>query len=134
MQSDTRSWLAYAGLAVGIVARGLLWRSHLLTLSPFTRKYDGDALWAALVLVLIRFCRPRMTIVSGSILAFGIAVAVEFSQLYHAPWIDAIRGTRLGLLIIGSTFNWPDIAAYALGILTAASLDRITGRHPPASL
>jgi hypothetical protein len=32
---------------------------------------------------------------------------VEFSQLYHAPWIDTIRAARIGALVLGSTFNAP---------------------------
>jgi hypothetical protein len=44
------------------------------------------------------------------------AWGVEFSQLYHAPWIDAIRATPPGRLVLGNTFNWPDLFAYALGV------------------
>ena len=87
-------------------------------------KYGGDALWALLVFVIIRFIRPRMNVVVSLLTALGVAVVVEFSQLYHAPWIDSIRGTRLGALILGSTFNWPDISAYAVGIILGALIDR----------
>jgi hypothetical protein len=45
----TRSRIAYALSAVVVVAVGPIWRSHLLPLSPFLRKYGGDALWAVLV-------------------------------------------------------------------------------------
>lgn len=61
---------------------------------------------------------------SSAVIAGGIAVAVELSQLYHAPWIDTIRGFRLGSLVLGSTFNWPDIPADAVEILIAALIDR----------
>jgi hypothetical protein len=40
----------------------------------------------------------------------------EFSQLYHAPWIDSIRSTFIGHIILGSGFMWFDFAAYAIGI------------------
>lgn len=120
MQSDAQRRVASALAAAAVVALGLVWRSRLLPLSPFVRKYGGDALWALLLFCLVCGCRPRMKIVIAAGLALGIAVAVECSQLYHAPWIDTIRATRLGLLILGSTFNWPDIPAYALGILLGA--------------
>lgn len=48
--------------------------------------------------------------------AIGVAWGVELSQLYHAPWIDAIRTTIPGRLVLGTTFNWPDLPAYAVGI------------------
>src|SRR4051812_6121185 len=116
--------VAYALSAVVVVVLGLLWRSHLLHLPPFMKKYGGDALWALLIFVLIRFIQPRMNIILSAVIAFGVAVAVEMSQLYHAPWIETIRGFRLGSLILGSTFNWPDIPAYAVGIVVAALIDR----------
>ncbi len=114
----------YAISAGAIVALGLRWRSQLLPVSPFMRKYGGDALWALLIFLLIRVIRPSRSVVSSAIAAFGIATAVEVSQLWHAPWIEAIRDVRLGSLILGSHFNWPDIPAYAAGILVGAWLDR----------
>jgi hypothetical protein len=125
----TRSRIVYALSAVAIVASGLLWRSHLLPLSPFMRKYGGDALWAMLVFVLIRFLRPRSNVMLSAVGAFAFAVAVEVSQLYPAPWIETIRGFRLGSLILGNTFNWPDIPAYAAGILVGSLIDRISVAH-----
>ena len=48
--------------------------------------------------------------------AMAFAVAIELSQLYHAPWIDSIRRTTLGGLILGFGFLWSDLACYALGV------------------
>ncbi len=124
MQSDAQRRAISALAAAAVVALGLVWRSDWLPLSPFVRKYGGDALWASLVFCLVCFCRPRMKIVTAAVLALVVAVAVECSQLYHAPWIDAIRATRPGRLILGSTFNAPDIPAYALGILVGALVVR----------
>ena len=44
-----------------------------------------------------------------------LSIAVELSQLYHAPWIDSIRQTTLGGLILGFGFLWSDLACYAVG-------------------
>ncbi len=46
----------------------------------------------------------------------AFAVAIEISQLYHDPWIDAIRQTTLGGLILGFGFLWSDLACYAVGV------------------
>jgi hypothetical protein len=75
------------------------------------------------VYVLIQAVAPWSGIRKSALAAFGIAVAVELSQLYHAPWIDAIRATRLGALAIGSVFNWPDLPAYACGVALGAFID-----------
>jgi hypothetical protein len=58
-----------------------------------------------------------------ALLALAFAWGEEFSQLYHAPWIDTIRATILGKLALGNTFNWPDLPAYAVGIALGASAE-----------
>lgn len=87
-------------------------------------KYGGSALWALLVFLLCGWLAPRMSTVRVALMASAIACAVEFSQLYHAPWIDQIRQTRMGALTLGSVFNWPDIPAYFLGIAVGAFGER----------
>jgi hypothetical protein len=119
----TPSRTVYAISGVLTVGLGLIWRSSLLPISPFLTKYGGDALWALLVFFLVRFIQPRTSVVLSALVAFGFSVCIEASQLYHAPWIDLIRGTRLGSLILGNTFNWPDIPAYAVGIVLGALIE-----------
>jgi hypothetical protein len=55
--------------------------------------------------------------------ALGFSWSVEVSQLYHAPWIDAIRATIPGKLVLGNTFHWPDLPAYAVGIAIGALIE-----------
>ena len=63
--------------------------------------------------------------------SFGIALAfsylIEVSQLYHAPWIDAIRATTLGALVLGFGFLWSDIACYTVGIILGIVVDSLLG-------
>jgi hypothetical protein len=116
--------LTYAAAAAGIIVSGLLWRSGLLGLPPFVAKYGGDALWAMLVFCGVRCLAPRLSRAWTIVAALLFAFSVEFAQLYHAPWIDSIRSTRLGTLALGKTFNWPDLPAYAFGVLLAAAIER----------
>jgi hypothetical protein len=120
----------YFGASLAVIALGLLSRSSVLPLSPFWKKYSADALWALLVFLLIRFALPRLSTFKSAVIAFAIAVAVEASQLYHAPWIDGLRATRLGALTLGSWFNWPDMVAYAVGVAVGGILDRCAHRQP----
>ncbi|MEY3896079.1 MAG: hypothetical protein RLZZ214_1599 [Verrucomicrobiota bacterium] len=129
-----RNRLLFALLILLAMAGGLLWRSRFVALSPFMTKYGGDAIWALLVFFGFGFLLRRISTFRLSLVALGFTWAIEFSQLYHAPWIDAIRGVRLGHLILGSTFNWPDLPAYAVGILIGAVVDRaIGGTHGDAT-
>src|SRR5688572_32667002 len=102
-----------AGLVIGM---GLLWRSGLVPLSDFVSKYGGDALWALVVFLCLGIVFPRSSTVRIALGAVCMAWGVEFLQLYHAPWIDGIRSRRVGRLVLGSTFNGPDLVAYVVGI------------------
>jgi hypothetical protein len=63
-------------------------------------------------------------------LALTFAWGVEFSQLYRAPWIDAVRGTIPGRLVLGNTFKWLDLPAYAVGIAFGALAEWRLRRSP----
>lgn len=108
--------------ACATIALGLLWRSPLLPLPSLVAKYGGDALWAVMVFFLVRGANPRLSIRASSAVALAICWLIELSQLYRAPWLESIRHTRIGHLVLGSTFNPPDLLAYALGVGIGALL------------
>lgn len=82
----------------------------------FLGKYPGDALWALMVYLLIGLLGRKMS--SSVVVTWALATCfvVEFAQMYHAPWIDSVRATRLGYLALGTTFNPLDLAAYTVGV------------------
>ena len=121
----TRSRWVYLVLAMAVVAAGLLWRSPLVSMPEWLSKYGGDTLWALMVFVGFGFLFPRASTLTNALLALSFAWGIEFSQLYHAPWIDAVRATLPGRLVLGSTFNWPDLPAYALGFGLGAWAERL---------
>lgn len=48
---------------------------------------------------------------------------IECSQLYQAIWINEIRYTMIGGLVLGKGFLWIDLLRYTVGILIAVGLD-----------
>ena len=85
--------------------------------------FVGDILWATMVYFIVRFLfisKPASFIATISLL---FSFAIEFSQLYKAPWIDSIRPTLFGRLVLGSTFNWGDMISYTIGVGLAVGLD-----------
>lgn len=119
-QSATRNRVLYAGLALAVIAAGLLWRASFMPLPPVVSKYGGDALWALMVFVGFGFLLPRAPTFVVALLALTFSWGVEFSQMYHASWLDAVRATIPGRLVLGNTFNWPDLPAYAAGVALGA--------------
>jgi Protein of unknown function (DUF2809) len=109
------------GLAIGLViGAGLFWRSGLLPLPSVLAKYGGDSLWSLVAFLGCGFVFRRSSTVHVALGAVGFAWSVELLQMYHAPWIDAIRSTRLGHLTLGTSFNSPDLIAYVVGIALGA--------------
>jgi hypothetical protein len=85
-------------------------------LPGFVAAYAGDTLWAFVAFLGIGLLLPRAPTWAIAFLAMSFSVLIELSQLYHAPWIDSIRRTTLGGLVLGYGFLWSDLACYAVGI------------------
>jgi len=110
------------------IAPGPALRSPFLARHSFISKYGGDALWAIVVFLTIAFLFNRASTLRISVLSLVFAWSIELLQLYHAPWIDSLRAVRLGHLILGSTFNAPDLVAYAFGIALGACAETLLKR------
>jgi hypothetical protein len=117
-------------VAVGIIAViGLGLASRRFQLFPTCLgKYPGDALWAVMVFLGWAFVKPSASTLRLVVLALVTSYVDEFSQIYQAPWINSIRSTTLGHLVLGSTFSWRDICAYTVGVGIAAILDWVAAQ------
>ena len=100
-------------------------RRYAHALPGFIAAYAGDTLWALAAFLGIGLVLPRQSTRTIALLAMAFSVAIELSQLYHAPWIDSIRQTTLGGLILGFGFLWSDLACYAAGVGLGVILERV---------
>lgn len=106
----TRRWVFVTAVAVTIVV-GLASRQI-----EWVPAWIGDALWATTAYFIVSAIAPRARWWRRGAAALAFSYAIEFSQLYHQPWIDNIRATTLGHLALGSTFVWADLVAYTAGV------------------
>lgn len=86
--------------------------------------HAGDALWASCAYLGLAFCLVRARIPRLALCAFAIACLVEVSQLWRPGWLEQLRATTLGALLLGRGFVWADLPRYAVGVVLAAVLDR----------
>lgn len=107
-----RSRIRLVAIAIVTVIVGLLSRRY-----PIAGNYPGDALWATLVFTLWVFLIPKNSLRLHLILAAITSFCVEFGQLYQAPWINSLRQTLPGKLVLGSGFDPYDLLAYLIGCL-----------------
>src|SRR5271157_771211 len=104
---------------------GISSRRFAAMLPGFIPTYAGDTLWALAAFLGFGLILPRISTRTIAMLALAFSVAVELSQLYHAPWIDSIRHTTIGGLILGFGFLWSDLACYALGVGLGVAIDTL---------
>jgi glycopeptide antibiotics resistance protein len=111
-----RNRFLYILLIILTVACGLASRHYSSSLPLWVKLYAGDALWALMVFFLCGFVFRNKSTRWIAVASLLFSFSIEFSQLYHAPWIDAIRNTRIGALILGFGFLWSDLISYSVGI------------------
>jgi hypothetical protein len=120
--------------AVVTVAAGLSVRS---VLGGDLAKYAGDALYALLIFWLVLVVAPRTRAWVAAVVAFAVSVAVELFQLTGIP-AELGAHSVVARLVLGTTFNAPDLPFYAVGaalgwaVHRAVRSTRATRRRRPA--
>lgn len=71
--------------------------------------------WCLLALLLVPRARPGHV----ALAVLSATCLVEFSQLFRAPLLDAVRGTVAGGLLLGGTFSGADFPFYFAGCAAA---------------
>lgn len=102
-------------IPVGFMSRKVAFLPHSL----------GDALWAVMVFCCLRMFFCRISLDKVAVAALAISFADELFQLVQWPWLNEVRETAVGHLILGQGFRWNDMLAYILGIGTAWLIARI---------
>lgn len=119
--------IKYLLLTLVVIVLGLLSRKTGVCTSDFVKMYVGDVLWATMVYFGCRFLFVNWSKRVSVGIALVFSYLVEVSQLYHAPWIDAIRATTFGGLVLGFGFLWSDIVCYTVGVTLGVVVDVLLG-------
>ncbi len=116
MRGSRRNPMGRLALIALVACLGIGSRRFANHLPGFLAAYAGDTLWALAAFLGFGLLLPTASTWRVAVLALSFSVVIEVSQLYHAPWIDSIRQTTLGGLILGFDFVWSDLACYAVGV------------------
>ncbi|QFG01160.1 DUF2809 domain-containing protein [Psychrobacillus glaciei] len=117
--------IVYMFAVVITILLGLSSRKYSQSLLPFVAQNAGDVMWAMMVYFGFRFLLVRKSLLTAIWLSFSFSFGIEISQLYQAEWINQIRNTLLGALILGIGFLEVDLIRYAVGIMFATVLDKM---------
>ena len=122
VEGKIRSRGFYATMTLIVIVVGLLSRKYPL-FPGFLGKYPGDALWSLMVFFGLGALLKGTSTLKLACLTLAISFLDEFSQMFHAPWIDALRATTIGHLILGSEFGWKDLIAYVAGVAIGVAIE-----------
>ena len=112
------------------MALGLLSRKYSEQLPQFVVLYACDTLWALAAFLGIGLLLPMWSTLNVAALALLFSCAIEVSQLYQAPWVNQIRHTLMGGLILGYGFLWSDLICYTIGVGLGAGVEFVWVRLP----
>ncbi|MDF2531039.1 MAG: hypothetical protein K0Q65_620 [Clostridia bacterium] len=118
-----RKRVSQAFYIITVILLGLASRRYGTLMPGWLAAYSGDVLWGLMVYLMVGFLQTKQKVLHTALFAFAFSALIEITQLYHAPWIDAIRSNKLGGLLLGYGFLWSDIICYGIGIATGAVLE-----------
>ncbi|MEH0421499.1 ribosomal maturation YjgA family protein [Streptomyces sp. B21-083] len=118
--------LTAAGAAVVTVGAGLGLRAVAV---GGLAKYGGDALYTVLLLTLVIVVAPRVTPLTAAMSALAISWGVEFLQLSEVT-TELSQHSAISRLVLGSTFNPPDLFWYAVGAAAGWLIHTAVGPRP----
>ena len=102
---------------------GICSRAFSDVLPLFVSRHLGDALWASMVYFGCRILFLQQRLLVSVYISLIFSFTIEFSQLYQADWINGIRSTLLGALILGKGFLVIDLIRYVVGIACSCIMD-----------
>ena len=124
--TKNRNRKIYALMMILVMCLGLFSRKMYHYLPDLINSYLGDGLWAMMIYFAAAVGFNKSSVKRIIIISLVFCYGIELSQLYHEPWIDSIRNTTLGGLVLGYGFLWKDIVAYTLGVLFGSIIDKNT--------
>jgi hypothetical protein len=121
--------IRYAFAVLVIIILGISSRKFSSQIPFFIADNSGDILWASMVYFCFRCLFINKSLqwaFSGSLI---FSFLIEFSQLYQADWINVVRNTTLGALILGKGFLMVDLIRYLVGITISYLADFFILKH-----
>ncbi|QLG37225.1 MULTISPECIES: DUF2809 domain-containing protein [unclassified Paenibacillus] len=132
MKAFFKERLIYFFAVIITMAAGLASRHFGELLPDFVREHFGDALWAAMIYFGVRMVWINRSKELALMVSLLFSWAVECSQMIQTSWLNEVRSTVLGALILGRGFLVMDLLRYGVGILCVYGIDRYFLRNKKA--
>ncbi|PKO14384.1 MAG: DUF2809 domain-containing protein [Chloroflexi bacterium HGW-Chloroflexi-10] len=92
----------------------------------FIRPFVGDILVIVLLYVFIRIFYIKGHPVNIALCIFFFACLVELGQYFGLVSLLKLPETSVAAIMLGTTFDWLDILAYATGVIIIIGVNKLT--------
>ena len=106
------------------------WLRFDAPVADWLRDRSGGAAYVMFWILAVAALKPSVSALRVAVIVFAATCGLEFLQLWHPAWLEAMRRTFLGRVILGTTFDWADFPPYAVGAVLGWITLRFLG--PPA--
>lgn len=79
------------------------------------RDRSGGVTYVVFWILVYALIRPAAPALPVALTVLFITCCLEFLQRWHPAWLEAIRRTWPGRLVLGTTFEWSDFPPYFVG-------------------
>lgn len=109
-------------ILAGLVPSGLLTKYYRGYGEEWVNHSLGGVLYVIFWVLFFSLLFPRVSHWKIALYVFLATSAVELLQLWHPPWLEAIRANPIGVTLLGNSFTWLDFPHYLVGSLLAGFL------------
>ena len=110
----TYRWIIFA-IVIALVAIGLASKFYQGPLAFWVNNSFSSLFYEMFWIFLVIFIWLRLSPGWVAFWVFIVTSALEFMQLWKPPFLQAIRSTLIGRLLLGTTFVWGDFLYYLIG-------------------
>jgi hypothetical protein len=117
--------LAYATVLAVVVPLGFAMKVYTGPGAAWAADYAAGFFYVVFWVFLFLSAFPDSSPGIVTLWVLGITCALEGLQLWHPPFLEAVRSTFAGRALVGTTFAWWDFAYYGFAAVTAPILARL---------
>lgn len=115
-----RFWRYRLALLISMIVIIPIGYSGRFYLSPeleWLRNWIGNLAYECFWVLFVMFLLPQIPPFRAAVAVCLASFAVEFLQLWQPPWLQALRATLFGKLVLGNSFYRADFPQYVVGSL-----------------
>ena len=110
------------GLLALLVPAGLLTKAYTGPCEQWVRHSLGGVFYVVFWSLIFSLLFPRVKPWKLAGVVFLATSGIEVLQLWHPPWLETFRATRIGVTLLGNSFSWLDFPHYLLGAMISLLL------------